>query len=64
MCTGKKVRSMLKCDFCGKESDNVARVALDQDYDRLTVRHEKRYACPECSLKKEHERQARLKAGK
>lgn len=55
---------MLKCDFCGRESDNVARVAIDQDYDRLTVKHEKRYACPDCSLKKEQERQARLKAGK
>lgn len=55
---------MLKCDFCGKESDNVTRVAIDKDYDRLTVRHEKRYACPECSEKKEKERQARLKVKK
>lgn len=62
MRTGKKVKSMLKCDFCGKESDSVTRVALDQDYDRLTVKHEKRYACLECSLKKEQERQARLRA--
>lgn len=53
---------MLKCDFCGRESDSVTRVALDQDYDRLTVKHQQRYACPECSLKKEQERQARLKA--
>lgn len=48
---------MLKCDFCGRETDSVVRVALDKDYDRLSVRHEKRYACPECSLKKEQERQ-------
>jgi len=55
---------MLKCDFCGKESATVARVALDKEYDRLTVKHEKRYACAECSEKKEKERQARLKAAK
>lgn len=53
---------MLRCDFCGVESDRVARVALDKDYDRLTVRHEKRYACPECSKKKEKERIERAKA--
>ena len=44
---------MLKCDFCGRESASVARVALDSEYDRLTVKHEKRFACPECSEKKE-----------
>lgn len=47
---------MLRCDFCGVEAELVARVALDKDYDRLTVRHEKRYACPACSEKKEKER--------
>ena len=52
---------MLRGDFCGREVEVVARVALDRDYDRLTVRHEKRYACPECSVKKERERQERLK---
>jgi hypothetical protein len=52
---------MLKCDFCGKETATVARVALDKEYDRLTVKHEKRFACAECSGKKEKERQARLK---
>lgn len=55
---------MLKCDFCGKESATVTRVALDREYDRLTVKHEKRYACAECSEKKEKERKARLKAAK
>jgi len=55
---------MLKCDFCGKTTENVTRVAVDKDYDRLTVKHEKRYACPECSEKKEKERQARLKVVK
>lgn len=52
---------MLKCDFCGKETATVTRVALDREYDRLTVKHEKRFACPECSEKKEKERQARIK---
>ena len=52
---------MLRCDFCGRASEVVARVALDRDYDRLTVKHEKRYACPECSEKKEKERVERAK---
>lgn len=47
---------MLKCDFCGRETESVARVALDTDYDRLSVRHQKRFACPECSKKKETQR--------
>ena len=47
---------MLKCDFCGKESDSVVRVALDNGYDRLSVRHQKMYACPKCSEKKEVKR--------
>lgn len=50
---------MLRCDFCGVESDTVARVAIDKDYDRLTVRHEKMYACPACSDKKDKERAKR-----
>ena len=52
---------MLKCDFCGKDTDFVSRVALDRDYDRLTVKHEKRYACRECAEKKDKERASRLK---
>jgi len=44
---------MLKCDFCDREFDAVQRVALDRGYDRLTVRHDKKYACLECSKKKE-----------
>lgn len=47
---------MLRCDFCGKEVETVVRVAIDKDYDRLTVKHEIKYACPECSIKKEAER--------
>ncbi|MBI5560960.1 MAG: hypothetical protein HY883_06765 [Deltaproteobacteria bacterium] len=54
---------MLKCDFCGKETERVVRVALDKDYDRLTVRHKKMYACPECSKKKEEERRKRGEKG-
>ena len=52
---------MLRCDFCGAETEKAARVAIDKDYDRLTVRHEKRYACAKCSEKKERERLDRLK---
>lgn len=55
---------MLKCDFCGRETPTVARVALDKEYDRLTVKHEKRFACPECSEKKEKQRKAKAKVGK
>lgn len=51
---------MLRCDFCGADADFVIRVALDKDYDRLTVRHVKRYACKSCSEKKEKERHGRL----
>jgi hypothetical protein len=50
---------MLKCDFCGVESDSVKRVAVAADYDRLSVKHETRYACTECSLKKDSERKER-----
>ncbi len=53
---------MLKCDFCGVESDEVKRVVLDLDYDRLSVKHEKMYACPPCSLKKDEERVEKAKA--
>lgn len=53
---------MLKCDFCGVESGEVKRVVLDLDYDRLSVKHEKMYACPPCSLKKDEERVEKAKA--
>lgn len=53
---------MLRCDFCGADADIVKRVAIDKGYDRLTVRHEKRYACKSCSEKKEKERLERLKS--
>ncbi len=47
---------MLKCDFCGVESESVQRVALDADYDRLTEKHVQKFACAECSAKKDAER--------
>lgn len=50
----------MRCDFCGRETERVSRVALDRGYDRLTVRHELRYACAECAPGKEKERKARL----
>jgi ribosomal protein L37AE/L43A len=46
----------LRCDFCGAEVPRVRRVALDGDYDRLQQPHAVRYACPECSQRKERER--------
>ncbi len=53
---------MLKCDFCGVESSEVKRVALDLDYDRLSVKHELKYACQVCSRKKDEERVEKAKA--
>jgi ribosomal protein L44E len=50
----------LKCDFCERDVSQVRRVALDEGYDRLTRRHEIRYACPECSERKDRERRERL----
>jgi len=49
-------RRGLRCDFCGQETTTVRRVALDRDYERLRTPHLERYACPECSAKKERER--------
>jgi hypothetical protein len=46
----------LRCDFCGALVARVRRVALDRDYDRLQAPHQARYACPECSQRKERER--------
>lgn len=51
----------LKCDFCGAESERLERVALDKDYDRLTLKHQKKYACKKCSDKKEIERNTNKK---
>jgi len=46
----------LRCDFCGAAVSRVRRIALDRDYDRLQTPHAVRYACPECSQRKERER--------
>jgi hypothetical protein len=48
--------AILRCDFCGAESERVRRVALDQGYDRLGQRHAVRYACEDCSRRKEETR--------
>lgn len=45
-----------RCDFCGLDVPRVRRVALDRDYERLQTPHAVRYACPECSERKERER--------
>jgi len=45
-----------RCDFCGAEVPRVRRVALDRDYDRLQTPHQVRYACPDCSARKDRER--------
>lgn len=55
---------MLKCDFCGAATEALTRIALDKDYDRLTVKHRLLYACPTCSKKKEEERKHRGKGKK
>ena len=44
------------CDFCEEDVDEVKRIALDEDYDRILSRA--LYACPECSTKKENERKS------
>lgn len=46
----------LRCDFCGKPSPDVRRVALDGDYERLRTPHREKYACWKCSKDKEEER--------
>jgi uncharacterized protein with PIN domain len=48
----------MRCDFCGKQVQQVRRVALDRNYDRLQTPHVARYACPECSAEKERSRSA------
>jgi len=48
----------MTCDFCGKRTESVRRVALDAGYDRLLRPHKEQYACPECSAAKDAERAA------
>ncbi len=53
---GLGAQSGMRCDFCGEVVPRVRRVALDEGYDRLQVRHAERYACTACSEKKERQR--------
>ncbi len=53
---GARSAPQLRCDFCGASVTRVRRIALDRDYDRLQQPHLVRYACPECSERKERER--------
>ena len=48
--------NLFRCDFCGRETHRVRRVALDRGYDRLGQRHVLRYACDPCSKRKEAQR--------
>ena len=50
----------LTCDFCGKPSATIRRIALDDGYDRITTKTPAKYACGPCSSEKE---QARLAKG-
>lgn len=45
------------CDFCGAAVPRVRRVALDRGYDRLQKPHRVQYACPDCSARKDRERE-------
>ena len=46
----------LRCDLCGAETASVQRVALDQDYERLSTRHAVQYACQRCYDRKDRRR--------
>jgi hypothetical protein len=52
----QQVPGGFRCDFCGATVPRVRRVALDRGYDRLQTPHQVRYACPECSERKERSR--------
>lgn len=54
--------ALFKCDFCGKETPRIRRIALDQGYDRLGIRHAARYACEQCSKAKEAQRRQAVDA--
>jgi uncharacterized Zn finger protein len=41
----------MKCDTCGKESQEVKRVVVDAGYDRTLAKP--LYNCPDCYQKKE-----------
>jgi transposase-like protein len=46
---------MMKCNFCGKETERVFRVALAGEYDRLSVSHKVKWACVDCHLARNRE---------
>lgn len=46
----------LICDLCKQPSTSLRRIAMDNGYDRLTVKHQEMYACYQCSTQKEEER--------
>ena len=50
---------LMKCDTCGKETDEVRRVVIDTGYDRTLAKP--CYNCAECYEKKEAEKKNRLK---
>jgi len=45
-----------KCDFCGEMTNFLTRVVLDKGYDRLSMPHLMKFACPPCSEEKEQAR--------
>ena len=46
----------LVCDFCGKPTEVLRRIVLDDGYDRITTQAPPQYACSVCSAKKEETR--------
>jgi hypothetical protein len=54
--TAIPARTGLLCDFCGERVASVRRVAIDAGYERLQTPHKERYACPDCSARKDRER--------
>ena len=55
----EEAETELGCDFCGKSSSKVQRIAMDRGYDRLRGSDPVLWACPPCSEEEEH---ARLRA--
>lgn len=51
---------MILCDTCGKQVNSVARVVIDNDYNRSLSKPI--YNCDECFLKKEQQRLQSIKA--
>ena len=49
----------MKCDTCGKESNQVRRVVVDSGYDRSLSKP--LYNCPDCFEKKEASKKKNVK---